>query len=75
MRLLHELSKKFSVSAIVSALMLVWVVPGQAQTMDQIVAGAKKEGEVRVAITVREKEGNIVAAPRLIEAFEKKIPS
>ena len=42
--------------------------------MEQVLAGAKKEGEVRVAITVREKEGNVVAAPRLIEAFQKKYP-
>jgi iron(III) transport system substrate-binding protein len=48
--------------------------PARSQTMEQVIAGAKKEGEVRIAITVRPKEGNIVAAPRLIEAFEKKYP-
>lgn len=48
--------------------------PVLAQTMEEIIAGAKKEGQVSIAITVRKKEGDIVAAPRLVEAFQKKYP-
>lgn len=57
-----------------AALTLMSASPVNSQTMEQVIAGAKKEGQVRIAITVREKEGNIVAAPRLIEAFQKKYP-
>jgi len=47
---------------------------GYAQTMDQIVAGAKKEGEVRVSISVRKKRRGLIMGTRLIEAFQKKYP-
>ncbi len=47
---------------------------GYAQTMDQIIAGAKKEGEVRVSISVRKKSLMIIMGTRLIEAFHKIYP-
>jgi spermidine/putrescine-binding protein len=64
----------FAIAAGIAAITLAFGTPLKSQTMEEIIAGAKKEGEVRIAITVRKKEGDIVAAPRLIEAFQKKYP-
>ncbi len=77
MPLLQERLKTFRALAIAggcAAATLAWALPAHSQTMEQVIAGAKKEGAVRIAITVREKEGNIVAAPRLVDAFQKKYP-
>lgn len=57
-----------------AALVVALPWPGHSQTMEEVIAGAKKEGQVRVGITVRKKEGKAIAAPRLIEAFEKRYP-
>lgn len=47
---------------------------GSAQTMEEVISGAKKEGRVRVGITLRRREGGKPAATRLIEAFQKRYP-
>ncbi|HEX9741248.1 MAG TPA: PotD/PotF family extracellular solute-binding protein [Nitrospiraceae bacterium] len=77
MPFLRDCAKNFGATAVASGCAILLVLsasPVNSQTMEQIVEGAKKEGEVRITITVRTKEGNIVAAPRLIEAFQKRYP-
>ncbi len=53
---------------------LAWPIDAKTLTLDDVIAGAKKEGKVRVGITVRKKRGKMIKAPRLIAAFQKDIP-
>ncbi len=66
---------KWTILLILGAV-LVLTGPNDAksETLDDIIAGAKKEGKVRVGITVRKKRGKMIKAPRLIAAFQKRYP-
>ncbi|MGH7847402.1 MAG: ABC transporter substrate-binding protein [Candidatus Binatia bacterium] len=58
-------------------LFLVVATSARAQEqklMDKIVAGAKKEGKVKVGLTVRWEEGGKPAAKRIVELFHSRYP-
>lgn len=48
-----------------------WV---SAQELEKIVAGAKREGKVRVGVTVRWEEGGKPGAKRMVEIFQSRYP-
>lgn len=45
-----------------------------AQGLDRVVEGAKKEGKVRVGITVRWQEGGKPGAKKMVELFQSRYP-
>src|SRR5919197_4532122 len=45
-----------------------------AQGLERITEGAKKEGKVKVGITVRWQEGGKPAAKRMVEVFQARYP-
>src|SRR5262247_4951354 len=45
-----------------------------AQALEKVVAGAKKEGKVKVGITVRWMEGGKPGAKRMVELFQSRYP-
>ncbi|MGB7951402.1 MAG: extracellular solute-binding protein [Candidatus Binatia bacterium] len=53
---------------------LLYCSSAWAQGLDKIVEGAKKEGKVKVGITVRWEEGGRPGAKRLVEVFQSRYP-
>jgi iron(III) transport system substrate-binding protein len=45
-----------------------------AQGLERVIEGAKKEGKVRVGITVRWQEGGKPAAKKMVEVFQSRYP-
>src|SRR3989442_3588445 len=45
-----------------------------AQPLEKVVEGAKKEGKVKVGITVRWQEGGKPAAKKMVEVFQSRYP-
>ncbi|MGH7824646.1 MAG: ABC transporter substrate-binding protein [Candidatus Binatia bacterium] len=56
------------------ALSLLSFSSAWAQGLEKIVAGAKKEGKVKVGITVRWEEAGKPGAKKLVEAFQSRYP-
>jgi iron(III) transport system substrate-binding protein len=52
----------------------LWFSPVWAQQLETLLDGAKKEGEVKVGITVRWEEGGKPGAKKLVEAFRNRYP-
>lgn len=63
-----------SVATACAALLVAVTTRGHAQSMKEVVEAAKAEGQVRIGITLRQKEGGKPAASRLVEAFRKRYP-
>ncbi|HWP57398.1 MAG TPA: extracellular solute-binding protein [Candidatus Acidoferrales bacterium] len=58
-------------------LALVFIARALAQDqklMDRIIAGARKEGQVKVGLTTRWEEGGKPAAKRIVELFQSRYP-
>ena len=54
--------------------MLFFPALALAQGLDRVVEGAKKEGKVRVGITVRWQEGGKPGAKKMVELFQSRYP-
>ena len=59
---------------ILIACLFLFPAPVPAQGLDRIVEGAKKEGKVRVGITVRWQEGGKPGAKKMVELFHSRYP-
>lgn len=68
-----RMNKLFSLA--IGAAALVWQ-PGStlAGPLDSYIEGAKKEGEVRIGITIRTKSHGKLTGQKYIDAFEKRYP-
>src|ERR1044072_10085 len=58
-----------------TACLLALAALAEAQSIDKIAEGAKKEGKVKVGITVRWQEGGKPGAKRMVEVFQSRYPS
>jgi len=66
-----------SLPAIIGAIIgasLLSVSPLWAQSLDKIVEGAKKEGKLKVGLTVRWEEGGKPGAKKFVEVFQTRYP-
>jgi len=57
-----------------TACLLALAALADAQSIDKIAEGAKKEGKVKVGITVRWQEGGKPGAKRMVELFHSRYP-
>ncbi len=61
------------VGAIMGATLL-FLSPLWAQGLEKIAEGAKKEGKLKVGLTVRWEEGGKPGAKKFVEAFQDSLP-
>ena len=66
--------KKGLLARVLLSVSLLSFSPLWAQSLEQIVEGAKKEGKVKVGITVRWEESGRPGAKKLVEAFQNRYP-
>src|ERR1043166_3511730 len=57
-----------------TACLLALAALAEAQSIDKIAEGAKKEGKIKVGITVRWQEGGKPAAKKIVELFQSRYP-
>ena len=60
--------------SIVAFFLLLPLSPVHSQGLEKITEGAKKEGKVRVGVTVRWEEGGKPGAKKMVEVFQSRYP-
>ncbi|MGH7770448.1 MAG: hypothetical protein ACREQP_23595, partial [Candidatus Binatia bacterium] len=60
--------------AALALLFLFFPAMALAQGLERVAEGARKEGKVKVGITVRWQEGGKPAAKRMVEVFQTRYP-